>query len=182
MEPMVTVILAAGKGTRMKSELVKVLHPVAGRPMLAYPVAAARAVGSQRIIVVAGYQKDKVEAALQGQQVDIALQAEQLGSGHAVLMAAPHLAGFAGDVLILCGDVPLVTTATLEAFLGAHRENQACVSVLTVDLDDPAGYGRILRTRQPAVRHCRAPRRNRRAARCPRNKHGHLLLPGAVSV
>jgi len=146
MEPMVTVILAAGKGTRMKSELVKVLHPVAGRPMLAYPVAAARAVGSQRIIVVAGYQKDTVEAALQGQQVDIALQAEQLGSGHAVLMAAPQLAGFAGDVLILCGDVPLVTTATLEAFLGAHRENKASVSVLTVELDNPAGYGRILRT------------------------------------
>ncbi len=146
MVPMVTVILAAGKGTRMKSELVKVLHPVAGRPMLAYPVAAARAVGSQRIIVVAGYQKEKVEAALQGRQVDIALQAEQLGSGHAVLMAGPHLSGFEGDVLILCGDVPLITTATLEVFLAAHRENKACVSVLTVELDNPAGYGRILRT------------------------------------
>ena len=146
MNYLVSVILAAGKGTRMKSELVKVLHSVAGRPMLAYPVAAAKAVGSSRIIVVAGHQKDKVEAALQGQQVDIALQAEQLGSGHAVLMAAPHLKDFEGDVLILCGDVPLITTATLEAFLAAHRNNKACVSVLTVELDNPAGYGRILRT------------------------------------
>jgi bifunctional UDP-N-acetylglucosamine pyrophosphorylase/glucosamine-1-phosphate N-acetyltransferase len=146
MQYLVSVILAAGKGTRMKSELVKVLHPVAGRPMLAYPVAAARALGSSRIIVVAGHQKDKVEAALQAQQVDIVLQAEQLGSGHAVLMAGPHLQGFEGDVLILCGDVPLITTATLEAFLAAHRQNQACVSVLTVELDNPAGYGRILRT------------------------------------
>ena len=146
MNYLVSVILAAGKGTRMKSELVKVLHPVAGRPMLAYPVAAAKAVGSSRIIVVAGHQKDKVEAALQGRQVDIALQSEQLGSGHAVLMAAPHLKDFEGDVLILCGDVPLITTATLEAFLAAHRNNKACVSVLTVELDNPAGYGRILRT------------------------------------
>ena len=146
MNYLVSVILAAGKGTRMKSELVKVLHSVAGRPMLAYPVAAAKAVGSSRIIVVAGHQKDKVEAALQGQQVDIALQAEQLGSGHAVLMAAPHLKDFEGDVLILCGDVPLITTETLEAFLATHRENKACVSVLTVELDNPAGYGRILRT------------------------------------
>ena len=145
MEQLVSVILAAGKGMRMKSELVKVLHTVAGRPMLAYPVAAARAVGSSRIIVVAGHQSDKVEAALQGQQVDIALQAEQLGSGHAVLMAGPLLAGFEGDVLILCGDVPLIKQATLAAFIAAHRENRACVSVLTVELDDPAGYGRILR-------------------------------------
>jgi bifunctional UDP-N-acetylglucosamine pyrophosphorylase / glucosamine-1-phosphate N-acetyltransferase len=145
MEQLVSVILAAGKGTRMKSELVKVLHGVAGKPMLAYPVAAARALGSSRIIVVAGHQSDKVEAALQGQPVDIALQAEQLGSGHAVLMAASHLAGFAGDVLILCGDVPLIKPETLEAFIAEHRTNEACVSVLSVELDDPAGYGRILR-------------------------------------
>ena len=146
MNNLVSVILAAGKGTRMKSELVKVLHCVAGRPMLAYTVDVAEAVGSSRIIVVAGHQKDKVEAALQGRPVDIALQEQQLGSGHAVLMAGPPLKGFEGDVLILCGDVPLITTATLEAFLAAHRENKACVSVLTVELDNPAGYGRILRS------------------------------------
>jgi len=145
MEQLVSVILAAGKGTRMKSEMVKVLHPVAGRPMVCYPAAAAREIGSARIIVVAGHQHDRVAAALQGLPVDIVLQAEQLGSGHAVLMAGPHLQGYAGDVLILCGDVPLITPATLQMFLSAHRENKACVSVLTVELDDPSGYGRILR-------------------------------------
>jgi len=145
MEQLISVILAAGKGTRMKSELVKVLHPVAGRPMVRYPVAAAREIGSSRIIVVAGHQHDRVSAALQGFQVDVVMQAEQLGSGHAVLMAGPHLQGYAGDVLILCGDVPLITPATLQMFLAAHRDNSACVSVLTVELADPSGYGRILR-------------------------------------
>ena len=145
MEQLVSVILAAGKGTRMKSELVKVLHPVAGRPMVRYPVEAALEIGSARILAVAGHQHERVAAALQGLQVDIVLQAEQLGSGHAVLMAGPHLQGYAGDVLILCGDVPLITPATLQMFLAAHREGSACVSVLTVELADPACYGRILR-------------------------------------
>ncbi len=146
MDQLVSVILAAGKGTRMKSELAKVLHPVAGRPMVCYPVAAAQDMGSERTIVIAGHQHDRVAAALEGFQVTIALQAEQLGSGHAVLMAGPELKGFAGDVLILCGDVPLITPATLDMFLAAHREGKACVSVLTVELDDPTGYGRILRS------------------------------------
>ena len=145
MDQLVGVILAAGKGTRMKSELVKVLHPVAGRPMVSYPVAAGREAGCSRIIVVAGHQHERVSAALQGQGVEIALQAEQLGSGHAVLMAAPLLRGYAGDVLILCGDVPLITPATLAMLLGAHRGAGACVSVLTVELEDPAAYGRIVR-------------------------------------
>jgi bifunctional UDP-N-acetylglucosamine pyrophosphorylase/glucosamine-1-phosphate N-acetyltransferase len=146
MEQLVSVILAAGRGIRMKTELVKVLHPVAGKPMIHYPVTVAREIGSSRTIVVAGYQSESVRSSLQGFQVDIVLQTEQLGSGHAVLMAAPHLQGYAGDVLILCGDVPLITRATLEMFLAAHREAGAGLSVLTVELPDPAGYGRILRT------------------------------------
>lgn len=146
MEALTAVVLAAGKGTRMKSDLVKVLHPVAGIPMLFYPVRAARAAGCGQIIIVAGHQKDRVEEVFQGEAVTFALQREQLGSGHAVLAAEACMSGLDGDVLILCGDVPLISPDTLKAFISLHGKNRAAVSVLSIVLEDPSGYGRILRT------------------------------------
>jgi bifunctional UDP-N-acetylglucosamine pyrophosphorylase/glucosamine-1-phosphate N-acetyltransferase len=145
MDDLVTVILAAGKGTRMKSDLVKILHPIAGLPMLAYPIRAARQTGCSRIIVVVGHQRQKVEDVFKNDNIAFAYQVEQLGSGHAVAVTKDLLKGFDGDVLILCGDVPLLTPGTLKNFYQSHKDNKAEVSVLSVVLDDPLGYGRILR-------------------------------------
>jgi len=148
MEKQVCIILAAGMGTRMKSSRAKVLHPIAGRPMLHYPLEAARAIGCGRIFVVVGHQRAGVEQAVAAGDVSFVVQEPQLGSGHAVAVCEQALAGFEGDVLILCGDVPFITQATLEHFIGAHARAEAVVSVLSVHLDNPHGYGRIVRGSQ----------------------------------
>jgi bifunctional UDP-N-acetylglucosamine pyrophosphorylase / glucosamine-1-phosphate N-acetyltransferase len=135
------VILAAGRGKRMRSGLPKVLHPLAGRPLLAHVLDTARALDAQRVVVVHGHGAEAVRAAFPDPGIAWALQAEQLGTGHAVQQAMPHLEA-SGDVLVLYGDVPLVREATLRRLLEASREGLA---VLTVELDDPAGYGRVLR-------------------------------------
>jgi len=135
------VILAAGQGKRMRSGLPKVLHPLAGRPLLAHVLDTARALKARRIVVVHGHGAEAVRAAFPDAGIAWALQPEQLGTGHAVQQAMPHLEA-GGDVLVLYGDVPLVREATLRRLLEAAREGLA---VLTVELDDPAGYGRVLR-------------------------------------
>ena len=145
MKNITAVILAAGMGTRMKSDLVKVLHPVAGAPMLFYPLKAAKEIGCSRIIIVAGHQKDKVESAFKDENVLFAYQEEPLGSGHAVMVAECCFDDLDGDVLILCGDVPLVNSSSLEKFLTLHEKNDSVVSVLSIVLDEPFGYGRIIR-------------------------------------
>ncbi|PLY07760.1 MAG: bifunctional UDP-N-acetylglucosamine diphosphorylase/glucosamine-1-phosphate N-acetyltransferase GlmU [Desulfuromonas sp.] len=139
------VILAAGKGTRMKSECAKVLHELAGAPMVHYPLAAAREVGAEPRVLVVGHQGEAVEAAMAGPGVSFVTQQEQLGTGHALLCAAEALQGFQGDLLLLCGDVPLVRSETLKALLNYHREQSAAVTVLTATLEDASGYGRIVR-------------------------------------
>lgn len=140
------VILAAGKGTRMKSGLVKVMHRLAGRPMLNWPLAAAQESGAPRIVVVAGHQAEQVCDGVAGlDNVAIALQPEQLGTGHAVSCALPQLSGVDGAVLILCGDTPLLTAATLQRLAEAHAASDAAVTVLTARLPNPFGYGRIVR-------------------------------------
>ena len=139
------VILAAGQGTRMKSLLPKVLHPVAGVPMLAHVIAAAHLAGSTDVVAVIGHGAERVRTAFATTGVTFALQAEQLGTGHALQCAAPALAGFAGDLLLLCGDVPLLRAETLLALVAHHRQQQAAVTVLTAVLHDPHGYGRIIR-------------------------------------
>jgi bifunctional UDP-N-acetylglucosamine pyrophosphorylase/glucosamine-1-phosphate N-acetyltransferase len=139
------VILAAGQGTRMKSALPKVLHAVAGRPLLAHVLAAARAAGAQPIVTVIGHGAEQVRATFAGDGVVFAPQAEQLGTGHALQCAAPELAWFAGDLLLLCGDVPLLRGETLAALVAHHRVQRATVTVLTARVADPRGYGRILR-------------------------------------
>ena len=145
MKKQICIVLAAGRGTRMKSSLAKVLHPIAGSPMLHYPLQTARATGCERIFVVVGHQHAEVEQAVTAADVSFVLQEHQLGSGHAVAVCEEALADFSGDVLILCGDVPFITIATLEYFISAHAQADAAVSVLSVHLENPHGYGRIVR-------------------------------------
>lgn len=145
MEPLAILILAAGKGTRMKSNLVKVLHPIAGTPMLSYPLDLARAFEPARLIVVVGVQRDLIRERFHASGVIFVDQVEQLGTGHAVQVAAPALQGFHGTVLILCGDVPLLTETTLRGFREHHEKSRAILSVLTTVVPNPSGYGRIIR-------------------------------------
>jgi len=143
--PIAAIILAAGKGTRMKSDTHKVLHPIAGRPMLLHLIDAVKALGAEREVVVVGAGKEQVEAAVHPLGVETAEQAEQLGTGHAVRMAETALADFQGDVLILYGDVPLVTTDTMRRMLDAlHGEGDPSVVVLGFRPADPGAYGRVI--------------------------------------
>lgn len=141
------VILAAGQGTRMKSALPKVLHEIAGRPLVAWPVEQARNLGCEKIAVVVGHGSDAVRDKL-GAGLQYPVQTEQLGTGHALLSAEAALAGFCGTVLLLCGDVPLLRQETLQRLLDLHHAEKAAVTVLTARVDDPYGYGRILRDGQ----------------------------------
>lgn len=140
-----TIILAAGKGTRMKSDLAKVLHLLYGRPLLSYVVEAARAVGSQDISIIIGHQGDAVREQFQEPGLNFIEQRELLGTGHAVLQAQASFAGYGGDVLILCGDVPLIQVATLRSLRLCHQKQQAAVTVLTTLVPEAAGYGRIVK-------------------------------------
>ncbi|CAN5289510.1 bifunctional UDP-N-acetylglucosamine diphosphorylase/glucosamine-1-phosphate N-acetyltransferase GlmU [soil metagenome] len=145
MSEVAVIVLAAGQGTRMKSDLHKVLHPIAGRPMLLHLLASAAALRPARTVIVAGARREQIEAAVAGTDVQVAIQAEQLGTGHAVLQAAPALDGFTGNVLILYGDVPLVTTATMQAMLDRLNDSDAPVAVvLGFRPADPGAYGRIV--------------------------------------
>ena len=144
-KPLAAIVLAAGKGTRMKSDLHKVLHPVAGRPMLLHLLAAVGELAPERVVVVTGALSEQVEAAVVPLGAATALQAEQLGTAHAVGRAEAALAGFEGDVLILYGDVPLVTPATMRAMvdrLGAPDAPAAVV--LGFRPADPGAYGRVI--------------------------------------
>jgi len=145
LSELAVVILAAGKGTRMKSDLVKVLHPIAGSPMLSYSLDLARSLKPSRLVVVVGFQAELVLEKCKAEDMIFAIQKEQLGTGHAVQTAQSALRGFRGTVLILSGDVPLLTVETTEAFLKSHLDCQATLSVMTVELPNPRGYGRIFR-------------------------------------
>lgn len=136
------VILAAGKGTRMRSELPKVLHPLAGRPLVSHVIRTAREMDARRICVVYGFGGDAVPQALAGEKLTFALQAEQHGTGHAVQQALPHL-DKDGVTLVLYGDVPLTRADTLRPLIAAAQSGN--LGLLTVVLADPAGYGRIVR-------------------------------------
>src|SRR5439155_23098596 len=135
------LVLAAGQGKRMRSQRPKILHPLAGRPLLAHVLAAARTLAPRKVIVVHGHGAEEVRTAFADADVEWVLQAEQLGTGHAVQQAMPRVSPDA-DVLILYGDVPLVRPETLKQLWEAGRGGLA---VLTADLDDPGAYGRIVR-------------------------------------
>mgnify|MGYP000111968674 CR=1 FL=1 len=136
------VILAAGQGSRMKSALPKVLHKIGGKPMVQHVIDNASAMGDNQIHVVIGHGAEKVEAELSGQGVEFALQAEQLGTGHAVAQAMPNVSD-EGVVLVLYGDVPLTQTATMAELVKIAEQGE--FGLLTVKLEDPTGYGRIVR-------------------------------------
>lgn len=143
--PIAAIILAAGKGTRMKSDTHKVLHPLAGRPMLLHLIDSVDALDPARTIVVVGAGREQVEAAVRPHGADTVHQAEQLGTGHAVRMAEEVLAGFDGDVLILYGDVPLVSTATMRRMLERlHGADAPAAVVLGFRPFDPGAYGRVI--------------------------------------
>jgi bifunctional UDP-N-acetylglucosamine pyrophosphorylase/glucosamine-1-phosphate N-acetyltransferase len=152
MEETVALILAAGKGTRMNSDLAKVLHPICGEPMLSYPLAAVKGLGCHRILAVIGHQAERIQEVFAEAQVEWVVQSQQLGTAHAVRCTLPRLKGFTGTVLICCGDTPLLTAETLRTFLERHHEAGADLSVLTMILDKPGSYGRILRDRRGRVK------------------------------
>lgn len=139
------VILAAGMGKRMQSDLPKVLHAVGGRPMVLHVIDAVSAVGASPIVVITGYQAERVEAACADVDVLFARQEQQLGTGHAVMQAAAALSGHARTIIVLNGDVPGLRPATIRAFIDYHEHERAAATVLTAVLEDATGYGRIVR-------------------------------------
>jgi UDP-N-acetylglucosamine pyrophosphorylase len=145
------VIMAAGKGTRMKSDLAKVLHPLCGRPMIDYVLETARLLRPAKVALIVGHQADAVRRATACFSDDLslsyALQSPQLGTGHAVMQAESSLREFDGDVLVLSGDAPLVTVETLNRLLELHRRQAAVATVLTALVDNPTGYGRVIRSK-----------------------------------
>ena len=140
-----TIILAAGKGTRMKSDLAKVLHPLDGVPMLFYPIATARAAGSQKIVAVIGHQPERIRKLFPANDLVFVEQKEPLGTGHAVLQAKGAFTEKNEEIIILCGDVPLIRPDTLKELSQKRKRDRAAVVVLTTILDAPAGYGRVLK-------------------------------------
>ena len=144
MSELVAVILAAGKGTRMRSKMPKVLHKVGGKAMLQHVLDAATAAGADEKVVIVGHEAELVEAMVAGQG-KIALQAEQLGTGHAVMQTKEALADFHGTAMILCGDTPLLEGEELAKFYAEHKKSGAAATVLTALMENPFGYGRIVR-------------------------------------
>ena len=148
-EPLGVIILAAGKGTRMRSHQAKVLHHLAGKPLLTHVLHTSQGLRPSRLVVVVGHQAAAVQAVVQaacgGEGVRFALQQEQRGTGDAVRVGAKQFAGFQGNILIVSGDVPLLTTETLAQFVTDHHAHRATLSVLTAQRADPAQYGRVIR-------------------------------------
>jgi len=149
------VILAAGKGTRMKNpDMAKVMFEISGKPMVEYVVDLARKLQALRTILVVGWQKDIVmdHIARVYPGVEFVEQKDQLGTGHAVLQTAETLREFEGDVLVLSGDVPLLSEKTARALIGYHRQSDAVATILTAEVADPTGYGRIVHNPDGSVK------------------------------
>lgn len=138
------IVLAAGKGTRMNSDLAKVLHPVFFAPMVCHVLDSVHLLNPELTVVVTGHQAERVEERLSSYALTFVRQAEQLGTGHAVLIAEQALAGRSGMVLILCGDTPLVRPATLRAMVDEHHRLRRTLTVMTTIVDDPGHYGRMV--------------------------------------
>jgi len=144
-ENLAAVILAAGKGTRMKSEQPKVLHQIAGQPLALYPVQWCQSLGCQKTVMVIGHQAERVKETFAPYPVDFVVQEQQLGTGHALMVTESALQSFSGTLLLLCGDVPLLREETLRHLVATHQTSQAAVTVLTTEMENPYGYGRIIR-------------------------------------
>ncbi len=149
------VIMAAGKGTRMKDATrAQVMFELAGKPMIDYVLRLAGDLKASRTVAIVGYQKEVVERYLQKHfpDAETVVQAQQLGTGHAVLQTESALAEFSGDVLVLSGDVPVLQHKTIDRLLKWHRETKAVATILTAELADPTGYGRIIRNSDHSVK------------------------------
>ncbi len=152
VEPLVAIVLAAGDGTRMLSQIPKVIHPLYGKPLIHHVLDAVKGAGIRRIIAVVGYRSDLVRNRL-APDVETVVQRTLKGTAHAVLQAMPRLKGFRGDIVILYGDTPLLTPQTVRGLIEAHRRQRASCTLLTAHLSDPTGYGRIVRDQTgPIVR------------------------------
>lgn len=142
------IILAAGQSTRMRSKISKMLHPLCGRPIIRYVTDLVKSLGVQRTIMVVGYQAEKIQQELAGEEIEFVHQKEQKGTAHAVLQAQSLLADFRGQVIILNGDVPLLTDLDLSRLIDYHSKAEAAVTILSSQVPQPFGYGRILRNAQ----------------------------------
>lgn len=145
MRDLAAIVLAAGKGVRMKSDLPKVFHEVLGEPMLTYVLRTVQKISPRKILVVVGHMRQLIMDYYKDWPLEFVVQEEQLGTGHAVLQAEPCLKDFSGNVLVLAGDVPLIKEATLRRLIEFHEKNRAAATDLTAELDDAGSYGRIIR-------------------------------------
>ncbi|MCY7748540.1 bifunctional UDP-N-acetylglucosamine diphosphorylase/glucosamine-1-phosphate N-acetyltransferase GlmU [Bacillus inaquosorum] len=150
MDKRFAVVLAAGQGTRMKSKLYKVLHPVCGKPMVEHVVDEALKLSLSKLVTIVGHGAEEVKKQLSDKS-EYALQAEQLGTAHAVKQAQPFLADEKGVTIVICGDTPLLTAETMEQMLKEHTQREAKATILTAVAEDPTGYGRIIRGENGAV-------------------------------
>lgn len=144
------VILAAGQGTRMKSKLYKVLHPVCGKPMVQHVVDQVKKLNIEKIVTIIGHGAEKVQAQL-GDDSLYAMQESQLGTAHAVMQAASMLEGKEGVTIVVCGDTPLIRSETMESLFSHHEQLKAKATILTARIEDPTGYGRIIRNKDGLV-------------------------------
>lgn len=145
MANIATVILAAGKGTRMKSDLPKVLHPLNDRPMIHYVVDVAEAINSEKTVLIIGHKRELVKEMTADRGVEYAVQDPQLGTGHAVMQTQPNFESYEGNVLVLSGDVPLLRAESIQKLIDYHVENDRLATLLTAEMEDPTGYGRVVR-------------------------------------
>ncbi len=143
--PVSALVLAAGLGTRMKSTRAKVLHTVLSEPMISHVMRTVDKIGFDNVLMVIGHQKEKVMAVLEDFQISFVAQEEQLGTGHAVLCAENQLQAIGGTVMILSGDVPLISKDSIQQMLAKHQDRKPALTIMTTLLDNPTNYGRILR-------------------------------------
>src|SRR5262245_59174068 len=177
------VILAAVKGTRMKSSHPKILHSLAGRSLIEHVLHTAKPLEASRTVLVVGYGADEVRHSLVSwRNLEYVVQSQQLGTGHALLQTAPLLAGATGSLLLLYADVQLLRTETLRLLLEHHWNTHAGATVLTAELDDPYGYGRIIRDDSGAIARIVEERDASAAERTIREINRHLRLRAGVAL
>ena len=182
MAALAAIVLAAGKGVRMKSDLPKVFHEILGEPMLTYVLRTVQKLTLQKTLVVVGHQRQLIMDYYKDWPVEFVVQAEQLGTGHAVMQAEPYLKDFAGTILVLAGDVPLISEQTLRRLVEFHEQKHAAVTDLTAVLPDAGNYGRIVRKENgELLKIVEKKGRHARRIKHQGDQHRHFLLrPGGA--